>query len=254
MTTNELRNQIVTTAQKYIGAREGSAQHRHIVDTCNIRKAHHRGYALTMKDPWCAGFTSAIAIECGMTDIIPTEVSCAKLIEKAKKMGIWQEADDYKAQPADLILYDWDDSGKGDNTGSPDHVGIVEERKSGSVTVIEGNYSNTVKRRTLAVGGKYIRGYICPNYASKATVDLDDLAMEVIGGKWGNGAERKAGLTAAGHDYWKVQNRVNDIIERTVDEVIDGKWGNNPERKQKLAAAGFDPIHIQILVNDKLRK
>lgn len=254
MTTNELRNLYVATAKKYLGVKEGSTQHKAIVDRYNSQKKLPRGYRLKYSDAWCAGFVSSVAIECDMTDIIPLEVSCSQMIALAKKLGIWQESDTYKAQPGDLILYDWQDNGRGDNTGSPDHIGIVEVRQSGSVTVIEGNYSNAVKRRTLAVGGKYIRGYICPNFASKATTDLDTLAMEVIGGKWGDGAERKAGLTAAGHDYWTVQNRVNEIIERTVDEVIDGKWGNGAERKQKLEAAGFDPRHIQTLVNAKLRK
>lgn len=254
MTTNELRNHFITTAQKYLGVKEGSAQHKAIVDRYNSQKTLPRGYRLKYNDAWCAGFVSSIAIECGLADIIPIEVSCSQMIALAKKMGIWQEADGYKAQPGDLILYDWQDNGKGDNTGAPDHVGIVEARQAGSVTVVEGNYSNAVKRRTLAVGGKYIRGYICPNFASKATTDLDTLAMEVIGGKWGSNPQRKQKLTAAGHDYQKVQNRVNAIIKRTVDEVIDGKWGNNPERERKLEAAGFDPHYIQRLVNDKLRK
>lgn len=254
MTTNELRNHFVSTAQKYLGVKEGSTQHKAIVDRYNSQKKLPRGYRLKYKDAWCAGFVSAVAIECDLADIIPLEVSCAQMIALAKKMGIWQESDNYKPQPGDLILYDWEDNGKGDNTGAPDHIGIVEARQAGSITVLEGNFENAVKRRTLAVGGKYIRGYICPNFASKTTADLDTLAMEVIGGKWGNGAERKQKLTAAGHEYWFVQKRVNEIIERTVDEVIDGKWGNGAERKQKLTAAGHDAHMIQLLVNDKLRK
>lgn len=259
MTANELRNLRVSTARKYLGIKEGSAQHRAIVDRCNTRKEHHRGYALKLTDPWCAGFDSAVTIECDMTDIIPTEVSCAQMIAKAKKMGIWQEADNYKPQPGDSTLYDWDDNGQGDNTGSPDHIGIVEQEKNGFIFVIEGNYSNAVKRRKIPVNGKHIRGFICPDFDSKATEptevpnDLDTLAMEVIRGKWGNGETRKKKLIAAGHDYQKVQKRVNEIINRTVREVIAGKWGNGTVRKQKLKAAGFDPGDIQKLVNKKLK-
>lgn len=255
MTVNELRNKRVETARKYLGVKEGSDQHKAIVKLCNTRKKYHRNYALKMTDPWCAGFDAAVTIECEMTDIIPTEVSCAQLISKAKQMGIWQEADNYKPLPGDSILYDWQDNGKGDNTGAPDHVGIVEEEKDGVITVVEGNFDNQVKRRKIPVNGKYIRGYICPNFASKATTDdVDKIAMEVIRGEWGNNPQRKKDLIAAGHDYMAVQTRVNEIIEHTVDEVIDGKWGNNPERKQKLEAAGFDPNYIQILVNQKLKK
>ena len=255
MTTNELRNLYVATAKKYLGIKEGSTQHKAIVDRYNSQKKLPRGYRLKYTDAWCAGFVSSVAIECDLTDIIPLEVSCTQMIALAKKLGIWQEADNHKAQPGDLILYDWQDDGKGDNTGAPDHIGIVEEAaKDGYFPVIEGNFENAVKRRWMKVNGKNIRGFICPNFASKATADLDTLAMEVIGGKWGNNPERKRKLEAAGHDYQKVQKRVNQILDRTVDEVIKGKWGNNPERKQKLKAAGFDPGHIQILVNEKLRK
>ena len=64
------------------------------------------------------------------------------------------------------------DSGKGDNTGRPDHVGGVEKVSGDTITVIEGNYSNSAKRRTLPVNGRYIRGYIVPKYDSEpATVE-----------------------------------------------------------------------------------
>ena len=41
---------------------------------------------------------------------------------------------------------------------------------------------------------------------------VDDIAKEVIQGKWGNGAERKEKLTAAGYDYATVQKRVNEML------------------------------------------
>ena len=41
---------------------------------------------------------------------------------------------------------------------------------------------------------------------------VDTIAREVIAGKWGNGAERKKRLTAAGYDYNAVQKRVNQLI------------------------------------------
>lgn len=41
-----------------------------------------------------------------------------------------------------------------------------------------------------------------------------EIAKEVIQGKWGNGAERKKRLEAAGYDYTAVQKRVNEILKR----------------------------------------
>lgn len=40
----------------------------------------------------------------------------------------------------------------------------------------------------------------------------DTIAREVIQGKWGNGADRKQKLTAAGYDYSAVQKRVNELL------------------------------------------
>lgn len=41
---------------------------------------------------------------------------------------------------------------------------------------------------------------------------IDELAQEVIAGKWGNGEERKSKLENAGYSYDAVQSKVNDII------------------------------------------
>lgn len=44
---------------------------------------------------------------------------------------------------------------------------------------------------------------------------VDEVAREVIAGKWGTGADRKKRLTAAGYDYNAVQKRVNAILQGT---------------------------------------
>lgn len=41
---------------------------------------------------------------------------------------------------------------------------------------------------------------------------VEELAREVINGDWGNGAERRNRLTAAGYDYTTVQNMVNKML------------------------------------------
>lgn len=49
-----------------------------------------------------------------------------------------------------------------------------------------------------------------PVTTAKKTVD--DIAREVIQGKWGNGAERKKRLEAAGYSYAEVQAKVNKLL------------------------------------------
>ena len=48
--------------------------------------------------------------------------------------------------------------------------------------------------------------------SSSNVKSIDTLAREVIRGDWGNGAERKQRLSAAGYDYTAVQQRVNELL------------------------------------------
>lgn len=158
------RSVIVKQAQSWIGCNEADGSHKKIIDVYNSHKPWARGYKLPYDVPWCSGFVSACSIAVKYTDIIPTEVGCGPHIELFKKLGIWVENDAYVPKPGDIMLYDWEDDGKGDNTGYPNHIGIVEKCENGKITVIEGNYSNAVKRRYLKVNDKYIRGYAVPKY------------------------------------------------------------------------------------------
>ena len=79
-----------------------------------------RGYKAKYTSAWCSLFVSAVSIKLGYTKIIPTEVSCHYHVNLFKKLGCWVESDSYVPKAGDLILYDWQDSGSGDNKNSPD--------------------------------------------------------------------------------------------------------------------------------------
>lgn len=86
----------------------------------------------------------------------------------------------------------------------------------------------------------------------------EEIANEVIQGKWGNGNNRKNKLTSAGYDYEAIQNIVNQKLskksnEEIATEVIQGKWGNGAERKNRLTNAGYDYQAIQKIVNQRLK-
>ena len=77
-------------------------------------------------------------------------------------------------------------------------------------------------------------------------------AYDVMDGKYGNGAERKAKLEAAGYDYETVQRLVNGLSAgygKVAQDVIDGKYGNGGARVAALKAAGFDAQLVQDIVN-----
>lgn len=157
-------SKVVEQAKAWLGLKESDGSFKPIIDTYNAHTPLARGYKVRYTDEWCATFVSAVAIKLGYTDIIPTECSCSKMIELLKNIGSFDESDSRVPNPGDIVFYDWEDSGKGDNQNGPDHVGIVEKVYSGIITVIEGNYSQSVKRRNIAVNGKHIRGYGVPKY------------------------------------------------------------------------------------------
>ena len=95
-----------------------------------------------------------------------------------------------------------------------------------------------------------------------AKKSVDELAQEVIVGKWGNGRDRKLRMTAAGYDYKAVQKRVNEILgtqkaavlEKVAKAVIRGDYGNGAARRKALEADGYDPDEVQALVNKLMKK
>lgn len=171
MTEKEARAKIVKTAQAYMNAKQGSAKHKKIVDTFNQVKPD--GWAMTYTAAWCATFASAVAILAfgkeTAAKYFPLSANCGAIITKAKKQKIWMESDSYNTpSPGDWILYDWQDTGKGDNQGAPDHVGIVESVRGKTIHVIEGNKQKAVGERLVPINGRYIRGFVLPKYAKLA--------------------------------------------------------------------------------------
>ena len=120
--------------------------------------------------------------------------------------------------------------------------------------------SDVASKVTLNLSGEAIT-------APEDRKTTEELAKEVIQGKWGNGADRKSRLTAAGYNYSTVQAKVNEMMDSSVSspapskpvdelaqEVIQGKWGNGEDRKQKLTSAGYDYAAVQARVNEMMGK
>jgi hypothetical protein len=91
---------------------------------------------------------------------------------------------------------------------------------------------------------------------------VEEIAQEVIAGKWGNYPKRKELLEQADYNYSEVQTKVNELVKakpklKSTDEiareVIAGKWGNGADRKNRLTKAGYNYKTIQNRVNQLLR-
>lgn len=172
------RTDIVQQICSWEGYSERNGKHKLIVDIYNYYlptavKTGTLNYKVTYNDAWCATAASAAYIQAGAPELFPIECGCPRNITLAKKMGIWQEADQYVPDLADAVLYDWQDSGSGDNQGTPDHIGIVisVDKAAGTFVVMEGNTGDgVVGRRTMKINGKYIRGFITPRFSSSSNV------------------------------------------------------------------------------------
>lgn len=89
---------------------------------------------------------------------------------------------------------------------------------------------------------------------------VDQVAREVINGKWGNGADRMAKLKAAGYDAAAVQARVNQMlgangstqtakpavnIDDLARRAIAGEFGNGDARRRALGA-NYDAVQARV--------
>ncbi len=188
MTENELRNSVAAVMESWLGATKGDSTHKAIIDIYNAIRPLPRGVRMSYTMDWCAAAVSAAFQSAGLIDLIPAECSCGLMLKAAQERGIWVEADDYKPKVGDLVMYDWQDKGQGDNHGAPDHVGLVWTVGDDYTWVMEGNTSgpsgtSSVYYRRLKIGGRYIRGYITPGYASKAAQEQTE-AVTVSTAAW----------------------------------------------------------------------
>lgn len=190
-------------ASKYIGTLERTRAHKEIIDYYN---AHTSGYNLTYHDAWCAAFVSYVWLNCGAANP-PLECSCTRMRNKAIR------ANQYIPKTPTLnaaVLYDWD------NDNVINHVGIISGIKGNTLSVIEGNYRDAVRVRTIRKDDKRIAGYIVVPHNGNATIPDTTLIDDIIKGKYGNGNKRKAAIEGMGYDYKQVQALVNQRFAQTI--------------------------------------
>lgn len=132
--------------------------------------------------------------------------------------------------------------------------------------VLNGVWGNGDNRRTRleSAGYKYdaIQAEVnklmesVPETPAPAKKSIEEIAREVISGKWCSGDKRTRELTKAGYDHHAVQTKVNELLQPDLTavarEVIAGKYGNGQLRIEKLKAKGFDSQAVQARVNELL--
>lgn len=152
--------------------------------------------------------------------------------------------------------------GKGNLAG---HVAVVEKIiDENTIYTSESGYEsayfwNSTRKRGVGNWGaganyKYIGCLINPSVKEEPLKSIDEIAREVIEGKWDNYPKRKELLENAGYNYREVQNRVNEMLSPKIDlldlvrRTIRGDFGNGEERKRRLGN-NYNEVQKQVNLN-----
>lgn len=208
-------------------------------------------------------------------------------ISRANAEDWWAKKDGYKRSqtPSLGAVICWSKGKVGVGADGAGHVAIVEGifpdgtiRTSNSAYKGTRFYMRDIKP-PYAINGYKLQGFIHLPITFGPTKTVEELAKEVLAGKWGAGATRKTSLINAGYDYNKVQERVNQIVvedarkkaeqekakaeaakpKLTVRQVAEDIWykgmyGTGEARKANIRKLGLDPAVVQDYINKVLSK
>ena len=210
----------------------------------------HKLYPSVMDFPayWCDAFvdwcfvqaygaSNAREILCGNFD--DYTVNSCKYYEKANRL-------DAIPQIGDQVFFT-----KNGKSNGCHHTGIVYNVDDNYFYTVEGNTSNAssvvsngggvAKKKYLIkqYQGKVLFGH--PKYTDALPTtelkSLDEIAQEVIDGKWGNDPQRRIALTSAGYNYALVRAKINEIYKAKQNSkpIIDLSHHNTVNDWNKVA-------------------
>lgn len=254
---------VLSVMRSWLGLSQAAGTHKVIIDTYNAYTPLPYGYKVKYTDQYCCTTVSAAFIKLGAADLIGgPECAVERHVKIFRQMGIWEEDGSITPEKGWLIVYNWDGSAQ-PNNGYSDHIGVVENvsggRENQQITSIEGNVrGGTVGRVVTPVGHGSIRGFAKPKYgeAGKSTETptapapaptRDEIAKEVIHGKWGKGADRRARLTAAGYDYDAVQEKVNELLGKPVQATPQTPTGEEATLKLPILGLGAKGVPVRAM-------
>lgn len=175
-----------------------------------------REYGLNITCDWCVIYVWYVFKAAGASNLFcgSKKVASVPILDNwlRKHTKIIKNVKDAKA--GDIVICTW--------SGGREHVEIVTGVKNGNLETIGGNTGSDNCRRSgvnyRSRPPKNVYAIYRPAYAEdkkkkdKQSDDkkIEQLARDVIKGKYGNGAERKKKL---GLLYNKVQKRVNELLQ-----------------------------------------
>jgi hypothetical protein len=142
-------NRALSVAQSQIGVREA---------TGNNDGIPAQRYSNGRREPWCANFISWAYRQAGhqLPGNQRSLASVQNMEDTMKRNGKWFGRGQGTPQPGDIIFFG---NRGGSDRGPGRHVGMVEKVENGRVFTIEGNSSNSVRRRSYPLNASRITGY-----------------------------------------------------------------------------------------------
>lgn len=184
--------------------------------------------------------------------------------------GVYDDGTEQLIARCNEVSTDFNNIIPGELLWMPGHVGVYVG--NGKVIEATAGWEGKVLYSNVDSNGRRTRnGYQIYNwkkhgklpyleYIEEVKKSVDEVAKDVIAGKYGNYPERKTRLEAEGYNYSEVQGKVNEMLKgnkKSIDdvakEVIQGKYGNQPERQKKLESEGYNYRKVQNRVNEMLR-
>lgn len=152
---SNVANAVVNAALGQVGYREGKNNY--------TKYGTWFGYQVA----WCCTFVTWSVNQAGIAtgtkllgSIAPRTASCAESQSYYKSRGrYYTRSSGYSPSPGDFIYFNWQSP-----SGRPQHIGIVVSVSGGKVYTVEGNSSDSVRKKSYSLSSSKILGYAHPNY------------------------------------------------------------------------------------------
>lgn len=216
-----IRDKVLDICNRELGVAEPTGDDKYIKwFNENILKT----WSFSMKVAWCSIFATYAGVNAGLTKKeFPLTAGCDEGMNWFKNRKQWKDGmaygGKYIPKKGDMVYY----SSKY-NQADSDHVGWVESCDGTLMTVIEGNKSDKVGKRTIYLSNKYILGYGVINYPDEdgtKTGTINKLAGTGIG--TGIALEPMNVRTGAGTVH-KTIGTLNKGKSVEILKVLDNNW------------------------------